>query len=217
LLAIALLPAIAAADTFTFSLDSPAQSAIPGETLTFAGLLGFTPDSTGAVDMFLNSDAFANLTGLIPAPSWDPTQVVADDSDFLANAPFCMNPTGTAVDTADCGSPTPASDDFVMFTITVGANVAPGVYTGTFEIQGGADSNADDVLASANFEVDVTGQESGPASTPEPSTFVLFGLGLAAGVRKRFAGQKGSCWFPVGACKDPTVNNAGWSGFGKKP
>jgi hypothetical protein len=53
-----------------------------------------------------------------------------------------------------------------------------GLYTGTYQIIGGADSNAQDVLASENFDIQVT---------PEPSSLLLLASGLAglAGTLRR--------------------------------
>ena len=188
-LALAALSASAYADSLTLTLDNASQSVVQGGSVTFTGDLSIT--GTGVSDTFINGDEFPALVGFIWIGSVDynpsdPTQVVVDDTDFVLSVPLCMNPTGSAVDSFDCSGSAPASITAMdLFTVSAGSGAAPGLYTGTFDIAGGG-INDSNVLASADFEVDVTALESGPLSTPEPSTLMLFALGLVAGARKHF-------------------------------
>jgi hypothetical protein len=80
-----------------------------------------------------------------------------DDTDFVFNAPTFLAP-GT-------------SDTFEAFTVTVPAGTLPGLYLGSFTFQGGASNLSGDDLGTVNFVTEVT---------PEPSSFLLLGSGLAS-------------------------------------
>jgi len=143
----------AKADSLTLTLNAPYQSA-PATFFTFTGTIAYTnADSTndGSVTEYLNGDSFS-----VDAPA------TLDDSSFLANAPLSMNP-------GDSWSGT-------IFTVTapswVGGGLPQNFYTGSFSIVGGSSPSDDtDVLATVNFDVQVT---------PEPGSFLLFGTGLMA-------------------------------------
>lgn len=146
------------ADTFTFSLDPATQSAVHGDTLTFNGTVSLSSDATAPV--YLTGDSITwNVVGLTP-----------DDIGFWINFPTFLNP----------------GDTFTgeLFTVTVDPGMPDGVYTGTFELQGGSVEGAQDVLGAPGFEVDVT---SPSAETPEPSSLMLLVSGLAglAGTLRR--------------------------------
>lgn len=173
LVAFAAVSVPARANLITLTLENANQSVAQGASVTFTG--DFSISGTDTPDTFVNGDDFPDLTGLVYVLSADPsdtTQVVADDTDFVLSVPFCMNPTGTPTDSGDCSGSAPASiPGMDLFTVTAGANAAPGTYTGTFEILGGGISDSGP-LASQDFTVVVTAQESGSAA-PEPGTFWL--------------------------------------------
>jgi hypothetical protein len=146
LLAALALAIPASADTLNLVLSNPVQTAIPSATLTFDASAS-APFSNGGT-MFLNGDNFnLSLNGAL-----------IDDSAFLLNFPLSLDP-GVGV----AGS---------LFTVTLPSNIAPGTYTGFFSILGGSDSDAQDTIATVNFEIDA------PAAVPEPGTWLLLATGL---------------------------------------
>jgi hypothetical protein len=142
----ALMPAAPAlADTVNLSLTTPVQTGAPSSTLTFDATVS-APLANGA-PVFLNSDNFG--VG-IPGST-------IDDSGFLTNFPLSLSP----------------GDDFTgtLFTVTLPSNLASGVYSGFFEIFGGA-AGAADPLATVDFQIDAS------SPVPEPGTWVLLATGL---------------------------------------
>jgi hypothetical protein len=146
LLAVLALAMPASADTLNLVLSNPVQTAIPGATLTFGANASAPFSNTGTI--FLNGDNF-NLTL---------NGAVIDDAGFFNNFPSSLDP-GVGV----AGT---------LFTVALPTTIAPGTYFGFFSILGGSDPNAQDTIATVNFEIDA------PSAVPEPGTWLLFATGL---------------------------------------
>jgi PEP-CTERM motif-containing protein len=133
--------------------------ASPDETATTGDVLSFmaTISNSGASSIYLNADSHTEDAGL-----------TVDDSPFFSNFPISLNPGDSAT--------------AVLFAVTVTGG--PGVYSGFFDIQGGTDPSALDVLGDAPFKVTVT-----PAAqaVPEPSTILLMATGVVGLIRRRKA------------------------------
>jgi hypothetical protein len=138
-----LVYAPAKADTLSIAFDMPTLTGLPAAFLQFSGTITNTTGST----VYLNGDGF-NLTGF--------DQSAIDDSPFFANTPPFLGPGGS---TGDIG----------LFNITIPNPFATGNYGGTFQVSGGADGNAQDVIGTAYFTVQV----QQPSGVPEPSSAVL--------------------------------------------
>lgn len=141
------LPAFA--DTIDLNLSAPTQSGISGSTLSFTATV-FAPSTNGAT-IFLNADSF-NVDG----------PLTLNDDGFFFDFPFSLD----------------AGDSFtgVLFTVNLPTNVAPGSYDGSFQIFGGEDGSAQDLLDTVTFEVNTS------SAVPEPGTLLLLATGLAVGM-----------------------------------
>lgn len=134
----------------TFSLTPNMISTTAGSTVTF---FGSVVNQAGAPTVFLNGDT---------SPQVDPVLTVDDrTSDFFNATPIMLMG----------GQSFPSSGTASFFTVMVASNAAPGTYSGTFNIQGGADSNAQDAVASQTFSVVV-------AAAPEPSQIASLAVGM---------------------------------------
>jgi hypothetical protein len=142
------------ADTITLTLSDPTLSGVPGSPLDFIATISAPSTNTGSV--YLNGDSI-NVDSPL---TWD-------DSPFFANFPFGLDPGTSATG--------------VLFTITIPADAAITDYNGSFELLGGADGDAQDLLATTNFEVN---------AVPEPSNVLLVATGLAG---LAFVGFKRVC------------------------
>ena len=136
-----LLSTTAARADILVSLDSPYQVGNSNQ-YTFTGTL---TNSDPSATVFLNGDFF-----LLDSP------LTFNDSVFNANVPEYLDPFAS-------------SSDIELFTIYLPEGTPIGLYTGTYLLLGGADGDAQDVVGSANFDVQ---------ATPEPSSLVLLATGL---------------------------------------
>jgi len=139
------------ADVVTLTLTENPLSGQAGTEVDFNGTLTNDTDQT----VFINSDSFTFPLGGL------------DDSPFLNNAPFSLDPFQT-------------STAFEVFDVVIPAGSPNGNYAGAFTVLGGSDGNAMDNLGTASFQVDVT---------PEPASFPFLGAGLVALIyaRRRFS------------------------------
>ncbi|MGH9665115.1 MAG: hypothetical protein ACRD9L_11885 [Bryobacteraceae bacterium] len=131
------------ASTILAVLNPDTLIGAPGATLQFSGALANTTADT----VFINADSFTfDIAGAV------------DDSPFLLNAPFFLNPNET-------------SAPFPFLSVLIPLAQAPGVYDGAITIVGGIDANAQDNLGIASFHVQVSG-------VPEPVSGALVAVGL---------------------------------------
>jgi len=141
---------ICKASTINIDLVQTTQTDGPGITLVFSGVLTNTTGST----VFLNSAGINLAGGFLPTDF--------DVTPFLVNAPLSL----------DGAQGTAAID---LFTVTIPNPFGDGLYAGTFDVLGGADANAQEILGTSNFFVGVAGTD-----TPEPSALWTVGVMLAA-------------------------------------
>jgi hypothetical protein len=134
----------ASADVINLSLATPLETTTPGIDVSFVATV--SAPLTNLADVYLNSDS-ANAD----------YPVTVDDSPFYLSYPFFLAP----------------GDSYtgVLFTADVPSFTALYAdYKGFFEILGGADSNASDVLGTVTFTV---------STTPEPQGAILLLVGLS--------------------------------------
>jgi hypothetical protein len=146
LAAVLLSAAGARAAPIDIAFDSPTLTGSPGDTVAFFGTL---TNNTGS-PVYLNFDNF-NLNGL-------PFSAINDL--FNPNVPLFLDSSGSLADT---------SGDIELFDITIPSGQTPDLYTGSYALLGGADSNASDPVGAADFAVNV----QPPSGVPEPNAFVL--------------------------------------------
>jgi len=134
----------AKADPISLTLAAPFQTISGGGgLLTFDATVTNTDPTTVE---YMNADA-VTLAGAL----------MVDDSPFFSDFPLFLNPGGTFTGE--------------LFTVSVPAGTAYGLYAGSFDILGGGPADFTDVVASADFNVQVS---------PEPASFALLLIGLVA-------------------------------------
>ncbi len=150
------LPAAHAATILNVTLSPSPQSGVPGQTLTFSGVL----ENTTGSEVFLNSNSYTfDIGGL----------GVVDDALFLSNAPISL----AAME---------VTSPFDFFTVTIPGGQAPGPYLGVFTVLGGADGIASDVLGNGTFTVEVAAEG---VPEPGSIVLLCGGLGVLGWMRRR--------------------------------
>jgi len=140
----------AKADPVTITLTAPFQTVGPA-----GGVVAFdatVTNNTGSA-VFLNGDDFN-----VDSP------LTIDDSPYDNNFPLFL-----AAGQSASGE---------LFDANVAPGTPTGLYAGSFEILGGSDGSAQDVVGTADFDVRVT---------PEPSSFLLLATGLGGTLLYRLA------------------------------
>jgi len=132
----------AQADPLSITLFAPDQTGLPGDILSFDAKV--TNDSSEVV--YLNGD-FA----LVGSP------LTVDDGPYFSGYPL----------TLDAGE----SYTGVLFDVKIPSGAPEALYSGYFEITGGAGAGDGGEVGLANFNVQVA---------PEPSSLLLLASGLAA-------------------------------------
>jgi len=147
--------AVSNADVITVSLDSLVLTGSPNSLVTFTGTL---QNNSGA-EVFLNG-ADANLGY---------SELTGDFTSFFAAAPLSL-PDGTSYS----GS---------LLSVGISSIAIPGDYFGSFDIQGGIDGNASDIIGSADIQISVS---TVPEALP-PGWLLGIALLVLAAARSRRA------------------------------
>jgi hypothetical protein len=135
------------ADTLSLIITTPVQTITAGSTVSFFATV--SAPITNTTTLNLVSDVI-DKTG---------DSFTFDDDGFYFGFPLTLS----------------AGESYtgLLFTATANQNIGIGLYPGIFSILGGTQETDQDVLARANFELDV------PASAvPEPGSILLLMTGL---------------------------------------
>ena len=143
-----------------------------------AGLLSSPPAAyAGTVSLTLTSSMEYGAPGstetfdaTVSAPGTNSADVFLNSDSFTVSFPLTLDDTDYFFNFPLSLSPGQSFSD-ALFTVSIPASAFSGYYTGFFDILGGATNSSSDLLASAPFTVFVT---------PEPSSFLLFGAGIAS-------------------------------------
>ncbi len=138
------------ADSYTFNFVNPDQSAVAGEVVEFDAAITNLDPSNG---LYLNFDNLASLD----AP------LILDDTAFW-KIPYPLDSGG--------GYAGP------LFDVTAPLGTAAGSYEGEFQVFGGSNTGASDLLGDEFFTITI-GNGASTSPVPEPSSLLLLLSGMA--------------------------------------
>ena len=148
------------ADPVTLTITNPIQVGTIGSVLTFTGSL----TNVAAPTVTIVSDNFNGLPGTL----------TFDDT------PFVINFLGQSIAGGSTLGP------LSLFTVTIEAGAAPGVYNGVFSVLFDSDGGMGQETNFQTFTVTVQPE----TQVPEPMTLLLLGSGLAGMVSLKLAKRR---------------------------
>ena len=150
------------ADPVTFTMTNPSQVGTVGSVLTFMGSL----TNVAAPTVMITGSNFNGLPGFL----------TFDDTPFVINF-LGKNITGGST-----------LGPLALFTVTIEAGAAPGVYEGVFSVLFDSDNGFGQETNFQTFSITVQPE----TQIPEPMTVLLLGSGLAGIVSMKFAKRRRS-------------------------